>query len=103
MLTKLQDGYRVVVFCGDPFNLDGRILDPVCRNPADPHRRVSDELLRWHFRQSVFANMRGMGEPIFEYDFGGLDMIQEISEEPYGRERLEMEVAIRLRGFEAAQ
>lgn len=65
----------------------------LCRNPNDPHH-VSDELFRWHFRQSVFANMRGAGEPIFEHDFEG-DMIWETSQEPYGRERLEMEVAAR--------
>ncbi|TGZ84153.1 hypothetical protein EX30DRAFT_100153 [Ascodesmis nigricans] len=54
-------------------------LDPVCRNPTDPHR-VCDELLRWHYRQSVLANMRGAGEPIFEHDFPpGTDMIREIS------------------------
>ena len=87
------------MFDDDWLGLDGRVLNPVCRNPNDPHR-VSDELLRWHFRQSVFANMRGPGEPIFEHDFGG-DMIWEISQEPYGKERFEMEVVARLRGFEA--
>ncbi|EQL34975.1 hypothetical protein BDBG_09369 [Blastomyces gilchristii SLH14081] len=39
-----------------------------CRDSnTDGH--VSDELLRWHFRQSVLANMHGAGEPIFESDF----------------------------------
>lgn len=28
-----------------------------------------DQLLRWHFRQAVLANMRGAGEPVFENDF----------------------------------
>ncbi|KAF8434904.1 hypothetical protein BGX38DRAFT_1218585 [Terfezia claveryi] len=36
----------------------------------DPHR-VSDEVLRWHFRQNVLANMRGAGEPVFEHDLVG--------------------------------
>lgn len=40
--------------------IDGKVLDPVCRNPDDPHH-VSDGLLRWHFRQSVLANVRGLG------------------------------------------
>ena len=76
--------------------MDGRILDPACRNPQDPHR-VSDELLRWHFRQSVLANMRGQGEPIFEYDFPpGTDMIKEISEGPCAKERFELELRARL-------
>ena len=83
------------MFGDDNFDMDGRVLDPVCR---DPHR-VSDGLLRWHFRQSVLANMRGAGEPIFEHDFAGEDMIKVISKEKYGKERLEMEVAARLRGF----
>lgn len=81
----------------DLHSLDGRTLDPVCRNPADPHC-VSDQLLRWHFRQSVLANMRGAGEPILEHDFPpGTDMMKEICQEPYAKERLEMEFAARLR------
>ena len=87
-----------MVFKQDQDDLDGRTLNPICRNPADPHR-VSDKLLRWHFRQSVFANMRGAGEPIFEHDFpGGTDMIKEICKGSYAKERLEMEFAMRLRG-----
>ncbi|KAG0633402.1 hypothetical protein HOY80DRAFT_1105786 [Tuber brumale] len=56
-----DDGYKVVVFAVDIYGYDGKTLDPVCRNPDDPHR-VSDHLLRWHFRQSVLANIRGAGE-----------------------------------------
>ncbi|KAG0138343.1 hypothetical protein HOY82DRAFT_637021 [Tuber indicum] len=63
-----DDKYKIVVFEPDNRGIDGRILATVCRNPADP-RRVSDELLRWHFHQSVLANLRGAGEPIFEHDF----------------------------------
>ena len=87
-----------MVFDDDMLEIDGKVLDEVCRNPNDPHR-VSDAILRWHFRQSVLANMRGAGEPIFEHDFGGQDMIAVISGERYGKERLEMEVEARLRGF----
>ncbi|KAK9237153.1 HNH endonuclease [Lipomyces kononenkoae] len=95
-----DDGYKIIVFNRDIFGLDGRVLDPVCRNPGDPHR-VADELLRWHFRQSVLANMRGAGEPIFEHDFPpGTDMMREIREGPSAQERFEMEIASRLRAFE---
>lgn len=80
----------------DDDRVDGRFLDPICCNPADPHH-VSNQLLRWHFRQSVLANMRGLGEPIFEHDFTGGDMIGAISREPYGKERLELELSSRLR------
>jgi len=78
------------------FGIDGRSLDFVCRDPANIHR-VSDELLRWHFRQSVLANMRSEGEPVFEHDFpGGSDEVAEIGLGPCGRERLGMEIAARL-------
>jgi hypothetical protein len=99
--TDLQkDNYKIIVFeHDDDDGLDGRTLDPICRDPANPDR-VSDELLRWHFRQSVLANMRGAGEPIFENDFPpGTDMMGEIREGPYAQERLEMELASRLRGI----
>lgn len=52
---------------------------------------------RWHFRQSVLANMRGAEEPIFESDFPlGTDQIATLRNEPYGKERFEMEVELRL-------
>jgi hypothetical protein len=83
--------------------MDGRFLDPACRNPEDP-RRVSDQLLRWHFRQSVLANVRGAGEPIFEQDFPpGTDMMKEIREGPYAQERFERELAARFRETEGKE
>ena len=58
---------------------------------------MSDELLRWHFRQSILANMRGEGGPIFEHDFpGGSDEVTEIGLGPWGSERLGMEIVARL-------
>jgi len=95
--VNLDDGYKVAVFDTDIYGYDGRILDPVCRNPADPHC-ISDYLLRWHFRQSVLANVRGAGEPILEHDIPpGTDMVGEILAGPYARERFELEIAARLR------
>jgi len=95
--VNLDDGYKVAVFDTDIYGYDGRILDPVCRNPADPHC-ISDHLLRWHFRQSVLANVRGAGEPILEHDFlPGTDLVGEILAGPYARERFELEIAARLR------
>jgi len=49
---------------------------------------VSDEFLRWHFRQSVLANMRGAGEPVFEHDFTDGDMVKEVFE--CAKERFEL-------------
>ncbi|KAG0131596.1 hypothetical protein HOY82DRAFT_578573 [Tuber indicum] len=93
-----DDGYEVVVFDLDILRRDGKILDPACRNPDDPHH-VSDQLLRWHYRQSVLANVRGVGELIFEHDFlPGTDMVGEICAGPYGKEIFELEIAARLRG-----
>ncbi|KAG0634225.1 hypothetical protein HOY80DRAFT_895269, partial [Tuber brumale] len=90
---------KVVVFDIDTWGYDGRILDPVCRDPDDPYG-VSGQLLGWHFRQSVLANMSGLGEPTFEHDFPpGTDEVGEILAGPCGRERFESEIAVRLRGF----
>jgi hypothetical protein len=41
--------------------------------------------------------MRREGEPVFEHDFpAGTDMVKEIGEGPYAKERLEMELSARL-------
>lgn len=78
---------------------DGRVLDIVCRNPNNPDR-VADDLLRWHFRQSVLANMKGAGEPIFEHDFPpGTDMVKEILQGPDPAQRMELELFSRLQGI----
>ncbi|KAG0132645.1 hypothetical protein HOY82DRAFT_606325 [Tuber indicum] len=53
-----DDNYKIVVFNLKILGLDGRIPDHVCRNEDDPHR-VPDEILRWHFKQSILANVRG--------------------------------------------
>ena len=57
-----------MVFGTDDLSVDGRTLDPACRDQEDPHR-LPNELLRRHFRQSVLANMGGVFESIFEHDF----------------------------------
>lgn len=42
--------------------------------------------------------MRGSGEPVFETDFPpGTDQIKTLSNEPYGKERFEMVMDMRLR------
>ncbi|KAI2791192.1 hypothetical protein POX_c04048 [Penicillium oxalicum] len=98
-----DEDYKITSFIPDDVGVDGKTLDPVCRNPADPNR-VSDHLLRWHFRQSVLGNMRGAGEPSFEHDFPPRsDMLKEILEGPFPAERFEMELSSRLRGWENPQ
>ncbi|KAG0634502.1 HNH endonuclease-domain-containing protein [Tuber brumale] len=91
-----DDGYKIIVFDSNLDSYDGGILDPVCRNPDDPHH-VSDELLRWHFRQPAPANARGTAEPISEYDQSPeTDNMGEIITGPYGGERGEFETAAAL-------
>ncbi|KAK9318915.1 hypothetical protein V1517DRAFT_370114 [Lipomyces orientalis] len=61
---------------------------------------VRDELLRWHFRQAVLANMRGAGEPVFETDFPpGSDMVGEIRNGPDAIKRMEAQLFARLGGL----
>ncbi|KAI5310562.1 hypothetical protein KEM55_005318 [Ascosphaera atra] len=91
-----DDNYKVTVFCTD-FKIDGLTLQEVCRKNNDPNR-VSDAILRWHFRQAVLANMRGVGEPTFETDFPpGSDKMSSLRHGPYGKERLEKALEMRMR------
>ena len=79
-------------FTPDSINypIAGRYLDQ--KFLSDPLRPV-DELLRWHFRQAVLVNMKGMGEPCFENDFPpGSDIMGEIMSGLKGGERMEFEL-----------
>ncbi|KAK9316645.1 hypothetical protein V1524DRAFT_426248 [Lipomyces starkeyi] len=70
-----DDDYKIIFFGEDPLGLGGGKLDPICRDPGN-EQSVRDDLLRWHFRQTVLVNMRGVGEPSFEIDFPpGSDMV----------------------------
>jgi hypothetical protein len=72
----------------------GRYLDQQLLN--HPQRPI-DEVLRWHFRQTVLTNMKGAGEPIFEHDFPpGSDMMGEILRGPRAADRMEFELFGRL-------
>jgi hypothetical protein len=70
-------------------NLDQQFLE-------DPRRAV-DQLLRWHFRQAVLANMKGAGIPVFEFDFPpGSDIMGDIRGGPMASQRMEFELFSRL-------
>lgn len=59
-----------------------------------------DELLRWHFRQAVLTNIRGVGEPIYEHDFPpGSDILGEIRDGPKAAERMQFELFSRLAAY----
>lgn len=87
-----DDGYKIVSFIMDDDGFDGRILDPACRDTTNPHC-VPDFLLRWHFRQSVLANMRGAGEPIMPHHQPRTDRAGGIPAGPYEQGRFELEIA----------
>ena len=95
--VRFENGYKIYAFDVDVARVSGNILDPVCRNPADTNR-VCDELLRWHFRQSVLTNMRGAGEPAWEHDFPpGSDVMGGILSGSHPGQRMELELAERFR------
>ncbi len=81
-------------FTLDGEGLAGKYLDQeFLDNPQQP----IDQLLRWHFRQAVLANMRGAGEPRFEHDFPpGSDIVGDILCGPKSGERMEFELSNRL-------
>lgn len=91
-----DDNFKIVCFACDGDGIAGTHLDQ--QFLIDPRRSVN-QVLRWHFRQAVLANMRGAGEPVFETDFPpGSDMIGEIVNGPRAAERLEFEFFSRLAG-----
>lgn len=94
-----NNGYRVQSFRPGSWDLHGKVLHSVCRLPGNT-RAVLDPLLQWHFEQAVLCNMRGAGEPMFEFDFPpGTDMMGQIREGPQAAERMEAELFGRLHGL----
>ena len=94
-----HDGYKVYAFLEDGWFYHGNILHPTCRQPGDA-AGVLDALLRWHFEQAALCNMRGTGEPLFEFDFPpGSDIMGEIQQGPQAEERMEAELFGRLHGL----
>ena len=81
-------------FQPDTFRIANTFLDS---RLLDHEWRPADELLRWHFRQAVLANVRGAGEPTFENDFPpGSDIMGDIRSGPKAAERMESELFGRL-------
>ncbi|EGX47880.1 hypothetical protein AOL_s00081g207 [Orbilia oligospora ATCC 24927] len=60
-----EANYRVYAFDDDNFGYSGKYMSIPARQNGEVGAR--DTLLQWHFRQSVLANMRGAGEPIWDY------------------------------------
>lgn len=96
-----DNNFEIVCFTRDGEGIAGTHLDQ--QFLVDPRRPVN-QVLRWHFRQAVLANVRGAGEPVFETDFPpGSDMIGEIVSGPRAAERLEFEFFSRLAGVTRAR
>ena len=79
-LMSKQDNHKIVCFTPDLdyYQIAGRHLDQeFLANPLRP----SDSLLRWHFRQAVLVNMRGLGEPCFESESPSSPDIMGITDE----------------------
>lgn len=89
-----KDDLKIVYLMPPMNDLPGSYIDPsVVNNPHGTH----PDLMRWHHRQAVLANVRGLGEPAFEHDFPpGTDMMGEIQSGPKAAERMDFELASRL-------
>ncbi|KAL4952466.1 hypothetical protein BDW69DRAFT_185393 [Aspergillus filifer] len=55
-------GYRTILLGFDKQGFGGSILNRSTRSGPVDHQ-VSDECLRWHYRQAIMVHMRGAGEP----------------------------------------
>ncbi|KAJ5902310.1 hypothetical protein N7495_002838 [Penicillium taxi] len=63
-----DDGYKIYEFTNNEDGIDGRVLPLFCRTRVDPNA-VSNDLLRWHWQQTLLKNLKGATEPIWEFDF----------------------------------
>ncbi|KAE8130998.1 HNH endonuclease-domain-containing protein [Aspergillus pseudotamarii] len=98
-----SDGYKIQSFTPETWDYHGKVLHPVCRQRGH-QMAVVDALLHWHYEQAVLCNMRGAGEPTFEFDFPpGTDMMGEIRNGPQPAERMEAELFGRLHGLYQAE
>ncbi|OBT65847.1 hypothetical protein VE03_05458 [Pseudogymnoascus sp. 23342-1-I1] len=90
------DGYKIICLSPDILNIDGRTLSLCCRDPQSKDR-VPGELLRWHYRQAILANMKGEGEkPWNTHFYDEMDTMGGIMEGPDAAERMEVELFTRL-------
>ncbi|KAF8467169.1 HNH endonuclease-domain-containing protein [Kalaharituber pfeilii] len=87
--------YKIFVFGEDMNSIAGRHLSVTAHENGN--EGVRDNLLRWHLRQCVFANMRRSGEPLWDYDsIDPGDVVGRLLAEDKGGERLGNEIASRL-------
>ena len=94
-----QPGFAVIPFVPDFDDIAGNVLK--LDHIADPDLCPFDDLFRDHFLQGVLKNMKGAGEPTWDYEdaLGGgmMDLSRlDIWGGQRGQEHLEFEMAHRL-------
>ncbi|KIM80031.1 hypothetical protein PILCRDRAFT_822864 [Piloderma croceum F 1598] len=99
-------GYVVIPFVPGYGDIAGNVLK--LDHITDSNLRPLDDLFRDHFLQGVLKNMKGAGEPTWDYEdaLGGGTMDLSRSDVwggKRGREHLEFEMAHRLHNLQAAQ
>ncbi|KAF3079798.1 hypothetical protein TWF569_009167 [Orbilia oligospora] len=62
-----EAGYRIYDFGRNKFGYGGKFMSATARQSNNNNNGARDTLLLWHFRQCVLANMRGAGEPLWDY------------------------------------
>ncbi|KAL2006018.1 hypothetical protein VTN00DRAFT_9672 [Thermoascus crustaceus] len=91
-----EDGYEVVSFCEGVLQIGGKTLSRSATQAQSINGRVSDQVLRWHFRQAILTKMKGASQKSWEHDYGREDDIGQIMEDPDEAERMEVELLTRL-------
>ncbi|KIM78629.1 hypothetical protein PILCRDRAFT_824264 [Piloderma croceum F 1598] len=98
-------GYVTIPFVGGYKDIAGKILK--LDHIADPNLRPLDELLRDHFRQGVLKNMKGAGEPTWDYEIalggGRMDLSSNLWDGKEGQAHFEFEMVHRLHSLRVEQ
>jgi hypothetical protein len=91
-----QAGYVVIPFIDGYKDIAGKFLK--LDHIADPNFRPLDELLRDHFLQGVLKNMKGAGDPTWDYEdaLGRMDLPIDLWGSKEGQAHFEFEMAHRL-------
>jgi hypothetical protein len=101
-----QRGYVVITFVPGYDDIAGRVLQ--LDHIQDSNLRPLDVLFRDHFLQAVLRNMKGAGEPSWDFEDalgnGSMDLSrQDIWGGTLGKVHLEFEMAHRLRDVQIEQ
>ena len=99
-------GYVVIPFVAGYGDIAGKVLK--LDHITDSNLRPLDELLHDHFIQGMLKNMKGAGEPNWDYEHALGDGMMDLSRLDIwggktGQEHLEFEMAHRLHGLRVAQ